>query len=108
MRIGRVQTFHCDGGWRPWTFVRVRASCASPSCSNASTCSGLEYDNWDPKALLQIKQSTSTRIASCESLVSTRQYRPFLELQAMDVAIIDVPWNGFGQAVKIGTMAETE
>jgi L-alanine-DL-glutamate epimerase-like enolase superfamily enzyme len=67
----------------------------------------LEYDNWDPRALLQLKQSTSTRIASCESLVSTRQYRPFLELQAMDVAIIDVPWNGWSQAVTIGRMAET-
>ena len=67
----------------------------------------LEYDTWDPQALLQIKQSSSTRIASCESLVTTRQYRPFLELHATDVAIIDVPWNGFSQAVKIGGMAET-
>ena len=66
----------------------------------------IEYDNWDPQALLQIKQSTSTRLASCESLVTTRQYRPFLELHAMDVAIIDVPWNGFSQAVQIGRMAE--
>jgi len=66
----------------------------------------MEYDNWDPQALLQIKQSTSTRLASCESLVSTRQYRPFLEQHAVDVAIIDVPWNGFSQAVQIGRMAE--
>ncbi len=66
----------------------------------------VEYDNWDPQALLQIKQSTSTRLASCESLVTTRQYRPFLELHAVDVAIIDVPWNGFSQAVQIGRMAE--
>jgi galactonate dehydratase len=67
----------------------------------------LEYDNWDPQALLQIKQSTTTRLASCESLITTRQYRPFLELHAMDVAVVDVPWNGFGQAMKIGAMAET-
>jgi galactonate dehydratase len=66
----------------------------------------VEYDTWDPQALLQIKQSTSTRLASCESLVTTRQYRPFLERHAMDVAIIDVPWNGFSQAVQIGRMAE--
>ena len=66
----------------------------------------VEYDNWDPRALLQLKQSTTTSIASCESLVSTRQYRPYLELQAMDVAIVDVPWNGFGQAVKVASMAE--
>src|ERR671937_1197520 len=26
MKIGRVQTFHCDGGWRPWTFVRVETA----------------------------------------------------------------------------------
>src|SRR6267142_432059 len=66
----------------------------------------LEYDNWDPDALLQIKQSTSTRLASCESLVTVRQYRPFLERHAVDVAIIDVPWNGFSQSVQIGRLAE--
>src|SRR5205807_2362089 len=66
----------------------------------------LEYDNWDPDALLQIKQSTSTRLASCESLVTLRQYRPFLERHAVDVAIIDVPWNGFSQSVQIGRLAE--
>jgi len=66
----------------------------------------VEYDNWDPDALLQIKQSTSTRLASCESLVTLRQYRPFLERHAVDVAIIDVPWNGFSQSVQIGRLAE--
>jgi L-alanine-DL-glutamate epimerase-like enolase superfamily enzyme len=23
MRITSVKTFHCDAGWRPWTFVKV-------------------------------------------------------------------------------------
>ena len=66
----------------------------------------IEFDTWDPRALLQIKQSIPQRLASCESLVSTRQYRPFLELHAMDTAIIDVPWNGFGQSHIIGQMAD--
>jgi galactonate dehydratase len=66
----------------------------------------LEYDNWDPGALLQIKQSTSTRICSGESLVTTRQYRPFFELHAMDVAMIDVPWNGFSPSRRVADMAE--
>ena len=66
----------------------------------------VEYDTWDPKALLQIRQSTSTPIASCESLISTHQYRPFFELGAMDVAIVDVAWNGISQATKIGSLAE--
>ena len=46
----------------------------------------VEYDNWDPIALRQIKDSTSTPIASCESLITSKQYRPFLELHATDVA----------------------
>ena len=58
----------------------------------------VEYDNWDPVALRQIKDSTSTPIASCESLITRKQYRPFLELHATDVCIIDLPWNGWGQA----------
>ena len=33
--------------------------------------------------------------------------RPFLEHQSVDVAIIDVPWNGILEAVKIAAMAET-
>ena len=66
----------------------------------------IECDTWDPRALLQIKQSIPQRLASCESLVSTRQYRPFLELQATDTAIIDVPWNGFGQSHIVGQMAD--
>lgn len=66
----------------------------------------IEFDTWDPQALLQIKQSIPHSLASCESLVSTRQYRPFLELHAVDTAIIDVPWNGFAQAYAIGQMAD--
>ena len=66
----------------------------------------IEYDTWDPRALLQIKESIPQRLASCESLVSTRQYRPVLELHAVDTAIIDVPWNGFAQAYIIGQLAD--
>jgi L-alanine-DL-glutamate epimerase-like enolase superfamily enzyme len=66
----------------------------------------IEYDTWDPHALLEIKQSIPQRLASCESLVSTRQYRPFLELRAADTVIIDVPWNGFAQGHIIGQMAD--
>jgi galactonate dehydratase len=66
----------------------------------------VEYDIWDPQALRQIKEAIPLSLASCESLISTRQYRPFLELRAADTVIIDVPWNGFGQAYLIGQMAD--
>ena len=67
----------------------------------------LEVDTYDPHALLHIKQGTRTRICSGENLYTTRQYRPFFELHAMDVAMVDVPWNGFSQAVKVAALAET-
>jgi L-alanine-DL-glutamate epimerase-like enolase superfamily enzyme len=66
----------------------------------------VECDMWDPVALRQIKDSTSTRIASCESLITSRQYRPYLELHAMDVCIIDLPWNGWIQGKRVADMAE--
>ncbi len=67
----------------------------------------LEVDSYDPAALATIRRSSRTRIASCESLFGRRQYRPFLEQQSVDVAIIDVPWNGILEAMKIAAMADT-
>jgi L-alanine-DL-glutamate epimerase-like enolase superfamily enzyme len=66
----------------------------------------LEIDTPDPAALADIRRCSRTRIASCESLFGRRQYRPFFEQQAVDVAIIDVPWNGILEAMKIAAMAE--
>jgi L-alanine-DL-glutamate epimerase-like enolase superfamily enzyme len=67
----------------------------------------LEIDMYDPDALLQIKQSTTTRICSGENLYTLRGYRPYFEKHALDVAMIDVPWNGFTQSKKVGDLAET-
>jgi len=66
----------------------------------------LEIDSYNPKALRQIKDAVNTSITSCENLYGTRQYRPFFENHAMDVASIDVIWNGFGGSKKIADMAE--
>jgi L-alanine-DL-glutamate epimerase-like enolase superfamily enzyme len=66
----------------------------------------LEIDTYDPQALLQIKGSTTTRICSGENLYTARAYRPFFDLHAMDVVMIDVPWNGFTASKKIADMAE--
>ncbi|HWP47024.1 MAG TPA: mandelate racemase/muconate lactonizing enzyme family protein [Candidatus Limnocylindrales bacterium] len=67
----------------------------------------LEVDTYDPDALLQVKQSTTTRICSGENLYTLRGYRPFFDKHAMDIAMIDVPWNGFTQSKKIADLAET-
>lgn len=66
----------------------------------------LEIDTYDPDALLQIKESTKVPICSGENLYTARDFRPYFELHAMDIASIDVIWNGFAQSKKISDMAE--
>ena len=66
-----------------------------------------EIDIYDPTALSLIRRAARTPIASCESLFGLRGYRPFFEYQAMDVAIVDVPWNGIWQSMKIAALAES-
>ncbi len=66
----------------------------------------LEIDMFDPEAILQIKQSTSTRICTGETRCYMREYIPYFELHAADVFMVDVPWNGFSQAKKVGDLAE--
>jgi galactonate dehydratase len=66
----------------------------------------LELDSFDPVALAAIRRSVSMPIASGESLFGRRQYRPFFEAGAIDIAIVDVPWNGLLESLKIASMAE--
>jgi galactonate dehydratase len=66
----------------------------------------LEIDSYDPAALATIRRSSRTPVASLESLYGRRQFRPFLEQQAVDVAIIDVAWNGILESMKIAAMAD--
>lgn len=66
----------------------------------------LELDIYDPAALASIRQGMRVPIASLESLYGRRQYRPFFERQSVDVAIVDVAWNGILESVKIAAMAD--
>jgi L-alanine-DL-glutamate epimerase-like enolase superfamily enzyme len=66
----------------------------------------LEIDMYDPEAILQIKQSTSTKICTGENLIYMRDYLPYFNLHAADVFMIDVPWMGFSQGKKVGDLAE--
>ncbi|MCW4041920.1 MAG: mandelate racemase/muconate lactonizing enzyme family protein [Candidatus Bathyarchaeota archaeon] len=66
----------------------------------------LEVDMYDPKAILEIKQSTTTKICTGENLIYMREYLPYFRCRAADVFMIDVPWNGFSQSKKIGDLAQ--
>jgi galactonate dehydratase len=66
----------------------------------------VEIDTRDPKALHYIRSHTTIPLASCECLFGRKDYRAYFENQSMDVAIIDVPWNGLAESAKIAAMAD--
>ncbi|MFW6195224.1 MAG: mandelate racemase/muconate lactonizing enzyme family protein [Chloroflexota bacterium] len=67
----------------------------------------VEIDMYEPAALREIKDSTSTTICSGENLFTARDYRRYFDARSMHIAMIDVPWNGFTQSKKVADMAET-
>ncbi|MDO9526310.1 MAG: mandelate racemase/muconate lactonizing enzyme family protein [Gemmobacter sp.] len=66
----------------------------------------VELDTLDPKALAYIRAHSPHPISSCETLIGVQQFLPFFQQQAVDVAIIDTPWNGVWQSLKIAAAAE--
>jgi L-alanine-DL-glutamate epimerase-like enolase superfamily enzyme len=66
----------------------------------------LEIDTFDPAALAHIRSRAHCPIASCETLCARRDFKPFFDAYAVDVAIVDVPWNGLAESVKIAAMAD--
>jgi L-alanine-DL-glutamate epimerase-like enolase superfamily enzyme len=66
----------------------------------------VEIDTRDPKALAYIRSRTTIPVASCECLFGRRDYRPYFEQQSVDVAIVDTPWNGVAESLKIAAMAD--
>ena len=67
----------------------------------------LEVDAFDPVSLAAVRNGSAIPICSGENLYTNRGFRPFFEAGAMDVASVDVIWNGFHQAKKIADLAET-
>jgi L-alanine-DL-glutamate epimerase-like enolase superfamily enzyme len=66
----------------------------------------LEMDTHEPKALAAIRQSTSTPIASLEAVLGRRALKPYLDAQAVDVAIVDVVFNGMMESFKMASMLD--
>ena len=66
----------------------------------------LEADMHAPEALAEVRRATATPIASLESVYRTRGYLPFLQAGAVDVAIVDVVWNGLPESLRIAAAAE--
>ncbi len=65
-----------------------------------------EIDIHDAPALAHVRRSTNVPIASLESIHGLKNYRPYFEEQAVDVAVVDVPWNGLWESVRVATLAD--
>ena len=66
----------------------------------------IEIDTYSPEALGLIRRQSPHPISSCETLLGLREFLPYFREQAMDVAIVDTPWNGVWQSMKIANAAE--
>src|SRR5579859_2430433 len=66
----------------------------------------IEIDTFNPQALGYVRRQSPHPISSCETLLGLREFLPYFTEQAMDVAIIDTPWNGVWQSMKIANAAE--
>lgn len=66
----------------------------------------IELDSYNPEALAYIRRQSNSPIAALETLFGVRQYLPYFQAQAVDVAIIDAVWNGTWQSMKIANVAE--
>jgi L-alanine-DL-glutamate epimerase-like enolase superfamily enzyme len=66
----------------------------------------VEIDLHDPRGLADIRRATAAPLASLETIYGVKQFRPYFDERAVDVAIIDVPWNGLWESVRIATVAD--
>ena len=67
----------------------------------------IEIDMYEPHALRQVKDSTTQTITSGENCFGLRDYRRYFEARSMDVAMIDIPWNGFARSRDVALAAES-
>ena len=66
----------------------------------------LEADLHGPDALADVRRVAEMPIASLETLYGRRAYAPFFAALAADIAVVDVPWTGVAESVRIANLAE--
>ncbi len=66
----------------------------------------VEIDSYNPQALAYIRDHSAHPISSLETLFGIREIKPFLDANAVDVAIIDTIWNGVWQSMKMASLCD--
>lgn len=66
----------------------------------------VEIDSPSAQGLAYVRDHSVHPISSCETLIGMRDFLPYFQHSAMDVAIVDTVWNGVWQSMKIAALAE--
>lgn len=66
----------------------------------------LELDLFDPEALAQLRQTMTMPLASLEAVLGRRALRPYLAARAVDIATMDMQWNGLPEAYRMAAMVD--
>ena len=136
MKIVKLENLHADAGWRTLSFLKITTDDGlvgwaeyaegfgvggvsdllrrfeplvvgmDPRAVEPFDLTWLEIDIHDPAALAEVRHGARTPITSLESLHGLRAYRDYFERQSVDVAVVDVPWNGLWESVRIATLAD--
>jgi len=110
-----ISTFRESVG--PDTDIILDAACKFNTLSAVKLARAMEEYNLlfleepvppnNPESCLYVKRSSSTPICMSEGLYSTAQYKPFLELSAIDIAMPDIAWVGLTEGKKIANQCAT-
>ncbi len=66
----------------------------------------LEVDMHEPTSLAHLRAKARMPIASLETVYGTKAYNAFCRVGAIDIAIVDVVWNGFAESARIAALAD--
>ena len=124
MKIARIQSFLCDAGWRPWIFVKVETDdglVGWGECSDGRNPHGVvgrvrDYEpvllGQDPRAVerlywdMHAVSRQNLGGVSHKAMAGIELALWDLKAKALDVAMVDVPWNGFTPSRRIADLAE--
>ncbi|MCS0505009.1 mandelate racemase/muconate lactonizing enzyme family protein [Ancylobacter mangrovi] len=67
----------------------------------------IEMDSREPGFLAHVRRCVTTPVASCENVYGQRGYRAFFEAGAVDVAIVDLVWNGYLEGLRVAACADS-
>jgi L-alanine-DL-glutamate epimerase-like enolase superfamily enzyme len=127
MKIVTLESLHCDAGTRNFDFLKLMTDTGlvgwseynetfgGPGLSAVIERLAPAVIGKDPRAWEAIvthmyavrRQAAGGVIQQAIAAIENAMHRPYFENYSVDVAIIDTPWNGVGESIKIANMADT-